>query len=287
LAPRIEGIVAELLDAVAGRGGFELIEALAFPLPAIVIAELLGVPAADRERFKHWSQQLSGLVFGAVERGGRDRSASLAAAEFTGYFEDLIRERESTPRDDLISAMVSAADDLSRQELVGACTMLLFGGHETTTGLIANGMARLLEHPAEVERLRADPSLARSAVEEFLRFEGPATAMVRYVAQPFEWQSHRLEAGQRVYLAIAGANRDPSVFRDPDRFDVGRDPNPHLGFGHGRHFCLGAALARLETRIALEALLERFPRLAIRANDLSWGSSVIGRRVATLPLKVD
>ena len=129
--------------------------------------------------------------------------------------------------------------------------------------------------------------MARTAVEEFLRFEGPATARVRYVARPFAWQGHRLEAGQRVVLSIAGANRDPAVFPDPDRFDIGRDPNPHLGFGHGRHFCLGAALARLETRIALEALLERFPRLSIEAKDLRWGSSVLGRRVATLPLKVD
>ncbi len=197
-----------------------------------------------------------------------------------------MRERESAPRDDLISAMVSIEDGLSRQELVGACTLLLFGGHETTTGLIANGVARLLEHPTQVERLRADPSLARTAVEEFLRFEGPATSMVRYVASRFAWQGHRLEAGQRVYLAIAGANSDPAVFSDPDRFDVARDPNPHLGFGHGRHFCLGAALARLETRIALAALLERFPRLSVETEDLRWGSSVIGRRVATLPLKV-
>jgi cytochrome P450 len=274
---------------MASTGRAELIRDFAFPLPAIVIAELLGIPSEDRERFKRWSRQLSGLVFGAVERGARDAAAAASAAEFTRYFRALIRRRETDPGDDLVSALVAARDagqELDDALLVGACTLLLFGGHETTTTLIAGGTALLLEHPGELERLRGDPSLIASAVEEVLRFRGPARTMIRYVAEPHERAGHAMQPGQRVYLAIAGANRDPAVFADPDRFDVGRTPNPHLGFGHGRHFCLGAHLARAEARIALGALVERFPRLRLAADRVAWASGPIGVGVASLPLEL-
>jgi cytochrome P450 len=289
LRPAIEALVDALLDEMAAAGRCDLVPSLAFPLPAVVIAELLGVPAADRERFAGWSHKLAGLVFGAVEQPGRNRSALEAAAEFTDYFEALVRRAERAPGDDLIGALLAARDrgeGLSRSQLVGACTMLLFGGHETTTGLIANAVASLLEHPHELARLRREPEHAATAIEEFLRFDGPATLMVRVVREDHERGGHRLRAGQRVYLAIAAANRDPAVFDDPDRFDVARRRNPHLGFGHGPHFCLGAHLARLETRIAVMRLIERFPELRAAPQPAKRAASIIGRAVTSLPLEL-
>jgi cytochrome P450 len=289
MSGRIEAIVGELLDDVARRGRCDLIERFAFPLPAIVIAELLGVPPGDRERFKRWSQKLAALVFGAVERQDRHGLAGEGAAEFSQYFADLIRLREKEPGDDLISALVQSRDEAGSPtpgELVGACTLLLFAGHETTASLIANGVAALFEQPDQLERLRADPALTASAVEEFLRFEGPTRIMVRHASETHERGGHTLERGDRVYLGIAGANRDPAVFDAPDALDVSRQPNPHLGFGYGLHFCLGAALARLESRIAIAALIERFPELVLASDTLSWHTTIVGRAVATLPVAV-
>jgi cytochrome P450 len=286
LTTLVEKVVAELLDRLADAPRCELVADVAFPLPAIVIAELLGVPRADRERFKTWSRKLAGLVFGAVEHPDRDRAAGEAAGEFTDYFAALIRRYEAAPADNLISALIAARDEgsaLDAAQMVGACTMLLFGGHETTTGLIANGMALLLAHPEQHARVRDDPALTPTAVEECLRFEGLAKVMVRHATESHARGGHTLAAGDRVYLSIAGANRDPAVFAAPDTFDVGRDPNPHLAFGHGLHFCLGASLARLEAAITFAALIRRFPRMQLAAEP-HWASTIIGRGVTTLPL---
>jgi cytochrome P450 len=287
LAPRIRAIVDELIDEMSGSGECELVRAFSFPLPAIVIAELLGVPPEDREEFKTWSSKLAGLVFGAVEQPDRYRLAREATEEFTEYFEALIRRYEAEPADNLISTLIAArdrGDALTHDQMVGACTLLLFGGHETTSGLITNGVATLLEHPDELERLRRDLGLVPSAVEEFLRFEGPAKMMVRQVAEPHERGGHELRAGQRVYLSLAGANRDPTVFPEPDRFDVERRPNPHVAFGHGLHFCLGAHLARLEVRIAIDSLLRRFPKMRLATDHVVWGGTILGRGIPELPL---
>jgi cytochrome P450 len=287
LAATVDAVLDELLAAAARAGRCELVRDVAFPLPAIVIAELLGVPPEDRERFKLWSRKLSGLVFGAIEQPDRDRAAGEAAAEFTAYFGALVRRYEAAPADNLISALIAARDEhhaLAPEQMAGACTMLLFGGHETTTTLIANGVATLLAHPGELARLRDDPALVPLAVEECLRFEGPASIMVRLVAEDHARGGHDLRAGERVYLSIAGANRDPAAFPDPDRFDAGRDPNPHLAFGLGLHFCLGAALARLEAAATLAALIRRFPRLRRDGPPPAWTAGIIGRGVTTLPL---
>ncbi|MDJ0868449.1 MAG: cytochrome P450 [Myxococcota bacterium] len=289
LEGRVRALVDELLDELADAERCELHAAFSFALPAVVIAELLGVPAADRRRFQLWSRQLSGLVFGAVDRRARNAAASEGAAELTRYFAEHVRRAEKQPGDDLVSALVTARDEpggLPAELLVGACSMLLFGGHETTTALLGNGVATLLEHPEQLERLRAEPSLMRRAVEEILRYAGPATAMVRIVAEDHARGGHTLRAGERVYLCIAAANLDPAAFPEPARFDVARDPNPHLGFGHGRHFCLGAALARLEARIAIGALIERFPALRLAAAPVAWSASPIGRAVPALPLRL-
>ena len=290
LVPRIQAVVDELIDAMAERGTGELVDEFAFPLPAIVIAELLGVPADDREKFKSWAAKLGALVFGALEQPRRYALAREGAGEFRDYFHALIRHYESAPGDNLIRRLIAArdsGDSLSDDQMAGACTLLLFGGHETTTGLIANGMASLLAHPDQLARLRADPALAPRAVEELMRFEGPAKVMVRQVARTHQRGDHKLEAGQRVYLSLGGANRDPTAFTDPDRLDLGRDPNPHVGFGHGLHFCLGANLARREVQIALNTLLARFPRLALREPAPHWGGTIISRSVGGLKLALD
>lgn len=289
LVPRVQAIADALLDDLAGRDTCELVDDFAFPIPAIVIAELLGVPPEDREDFKRWSTKLSGLVFGAVESPTRDGAANEAAIEFIDYFTGLIQRYEAAPADNLISRLIAARDSgdaLSAEQMVGACTLLLFGGHETTTGLIANGMASLLQHPEQLELLRETPDLAAGAVEECLRYEGAAKVMVRLVLEDHERGGHELHTGDRVYLSLAGASRDPTVFADPDRFDITRDPNPHLGFGHGLHYCLGAPLARMEARTAFLSILKRFPNLQLATDSLQWGSTILGRRVVTLPLRL-
>ena len=289
LEPKVEAIVSGLLDEMAEVDECELIDAFAFPLPAIVIGELLGVPVEDREQFKQWSLELSGLVFGAVEQPGRAAAASDGAAHFSAYFTDLIRRYEKAPADNLISLLIEARDSgesLSPDQMIGACTLLVFGGHESTTSLIANGVATLLQHPDQLDQLRHFPGHMPTAIEECMRYCGPANVMVRQVAEDHERLGRQLQAGQRVYLSIAGANRDPSVFEEPDRFDITRVMNPHVGFGHGIHFCLGAPLARMETGIALAGLLDRFPNMQLATDQLQWGGSIVGRRVATVPIKL-
>jgi len=280
LRTAIEGIADDLLDVAAGgASGFALQSAYAQPLPALVIAQLLGVPASDRDEFARWSDQLATVVFNA-EGGGTGESAATAARHFTDYFTALAEDRRRRPSDDLISALVHASEvDLA--DLVGACTLLLFAGHETTAGLIANGTALLLDHPDQRERLRADPSLWPSAVDELLRLASPAKTMVRKAREDRTWFGADVQAGDTVYLVLLAASNDPAVFPAPGRFDVGRLPNPHLGFGWGIHHCLGAALARLETEVALRRLFDRFPDLRV-AGPVRWGGGVLGR-VALLP----
>jgi len=281
LEPAIGEICDTLLDGLTGRDGCDLRECFARPLPALVIAELLGIPGDDRDRFQDWSDELSSVVF-QMEAATVDDTRSISAAEkFRDYFEDLIGHYEKHPADNLISRLVEAsraADGLAREDLVGACTLLLFAGHETTTDLIANGVTLLLAEPAACTRLRGDPTLDATAVDEMMRLEGPAKTMVRRVREEFSCGGRTLARGDRVFLCIASANRDPRVFANPDAIDWGRRPNPHLGFGWGLHHCLGAPLARVETRIALRRLLDRFPRIA-STQPPRWQGGAMGRMV--------
>jgi len=285
LAPVVEATVDDLLDRVADEGSGDLRPLLTTPLPALVIADLLGVPRADRQQFQGWSDQLAQVVF-AAETLGTDADVAIAAAEhFSSYFDDLVEQRRRRPGDDVITALVQASDagGPTPQELVGACTLLLFAGHETTSGLLANGACVLLEDETARARLEADASLWPSAVEELLRCEGPAKLMARKATEDRSWCGADIRARDTVYLVILAANRDPAVFAEPDTFDVTRDPNPHFGFGWGLHHCLGAALARLETRIALRRLFERFPKLRL-TDSVRWGGGVIGRGVWSVPV---
>jgi cytochrome P450 len=285
LVPTIERTAAELLHAVEGRGGGDLRALYAGPLPALVIADLLGVPRQDRDAFQHWSDDLARVVFAAESPGLAVEAAVRATDRFTGYFTDLVADRRRHPGDDLVSALALASGPGAPEpaELVGACTLLLFAGHETTAGLIANGVSVLLDDDDARRRLAGDGTAWPSAVEELLRLEGPTKVMVRKVAAdaPTDapWHGVELRPGDTVFLAILAADRDPAVFVEPDRLDVAREPNPHLGFGWGLHHCLGAALARLEARIALQRLVERFPGMR-RTSAARWGGGVVGRGVA-------
>ena len=261
LRPRVEAIVEDLLSRAAQRGSMDVMSDLAQPLPAIVIAELLGVPAADQQKFCAWSNELVEVLDPLSGREGFD-PPKRATRALTAYFGPLLAARRATPRDDLLSAMIAAEENgqtLGEQELVALASLLLAAGHETTTNLIGNAVSLLLRHPAERRRLQDDPSLIAPAVEECLRFEPPVQFTDRAVVTPTELAGVRLQAGDLVVALLASANRDPARFADPDRFDVGRRDNEHLSFGLGAHFCLGSALARLETQLALAGLLARFP----------------------------
>jgi cytochrome P450 len=275
--------IADGLLASTDATRFDLRADYAQPLPALVIAQLLGVPAADREAFAQWSDQLSAVVFSA-EGGGAGEGAATAALRFTEYFTDLAEQRRRHPTDDLISALVHA-EGIDPVDLVGACTLLLFAGHETTAGLITNGAALLLEHPEQLDRLREDPSLWSTAIDELLRRASPAKTMVRKALEDHRWFSADVRAGDTVFLVLLAASNDPAVCVDPHRLDVTRQPNPHLGFGWGLHHCLGAALARLEAEVALRRLFERYPALRFDG-PVGWGGGVLGRAAWLPPVLV-
>jgi len=259
--PRIQQILGELLTAIE-PGEVELVHALAAPLPVLVIGDMLGLPPEDRHRLKACSDAIAGFFGAAAMSQPLIASARAAILELEDYFRRAIAERRESPRNDLLSALVVAEEQgsvLSEQELLSTCTAILFGGHETTTNLIANTVYTLLRHPDQLQRLRAEPGLLASTIEEVLRFECPVTRMGRVARVDFEWHGQQLKTGDRLFLSFAGANRDESQFPEPDRFDIARADNRHLGFSTGPHYCIGAALGRLEARLALEALLE-FPR---------------------------
>ncbi len=264
LRPRIGSIVRELIDRIATRGGpFDIITDLAYPLPVVVIAELLGVPAEDRETFRDWSADLAASLDPLVSQEVGQR-ATLARDGLHGYLRGIIAERRRAPRSDLISALVAVEERgeiLSEPELVVMCTLLLIAGHETTVNLIGNGMLALIQHPDQCAQLRESPGLIGTAVEELLRFDSPVQLTGRIASEPLEIGGQHIEAGQWVLPLLGAANRDPQQFAEPEQLDLTRNPNPHLGFGRGIHFCLGAPLARLEGQVAIAALVQRFRHL--------------------------
>src|SRR3954471_24991832 len=286
LRPTIERVVDELLDGLPG-GEVEFVEAVAVPLPALVIAELLGLPRADHDQFRAWSEDLATLVFasGLPDRHRRGREALSALA---GYLGEHLERRRSRPRDDMLGALAvaEAAGDLTAEEAVANAVLLLFAGHETTTTLLANGLAVLLAHPGELRRLRAEPSLMGTAIDELLRYEGPSKLIPRWAVEEIELRGRRIEPGRLVLLVQASANRDPRRFADPDRLDVARHPNPQLGLGYGPHHCLGAALARLETSIALSRLIARRPAIQLAGEPPRWRANLLGRSVEAVTVRL-
>jgi len=286
LRPRIEALAGELLSVVAMRGSIELIRDYAFPLSLLVIAELLGVPADDRDRLRHWSDDLAILIDGTIALD-RLAPAERASHEFGAYLRTVVAERRARPQHDLISGLVMARehdDALSEDELLTMCMLILIAGHETTTNLVGNGVLALLRHPDELARLRDDSSLVRSAVDEMLRYDSPVQLVTRTAIDTIELEGKRIEPGHEVVLLIGAANHDPERFVDPERFDIGRQDNRHLAFGGGIHFCLGAPLARLEAQAAIPLLLRRFPDLRISDAPLSWREGLVLRGLRELPL---
>ncbi|KQX57007.1 MULTISPECIES: cytochrome P450 [unclassified Streptomyces] len=268
LRPRIERLTQELADAMEPAGRADLVDAFAYPLPITVICELLGVPAEDRDTFRRWSTEL-------VTPTG-DRGIQEAMEGFAAYLDELIEDkRASGPADDLLSGLIAAraedGDRLSLPELRAMAYLLLIAGHETTVNLISNTVRNLLTHPEQLAALRADPGLLDGAIEESLRYDGPVeTGTYRFTREAVTIGGTEIPAGQSVLVGIGALDRDPARFPDPDRFDIRRDTRGHLAFGHGIHYCLGAPLARLEGRIALRTLLDRFPGLTLDPGAEPW-----------------
>jgi cytochrome P450 len=275
LEPRIQELSRGLLDATIERGEMDLVEDFAIPLPMMVIAEMLGIPVADRQQFQRWGGVILDLSLDLI--GGEDAAAAIkeyaaATAEMSVYLGGLLAERRATPRDDLLTRLVRAEVDgerLTDHEILGFFQLLLVAGTETTTNLINNAILSFIDHPDQLARLRAAPGLLPSAIEEVLRHRSPVQATFRSTRREVDVLGHVIPAGKLVLPMVGSANRDPAQFRDPDRFDIARDPNPHVAFGHGIHFCLGAPLSRLEARVALTDLLERVQGIEL-ASDQPW-----------------
>ena len=290
LRGQIQRIVDGFLNELARRGEADLIEELAYPLPVAVIGQLLGVPVEDRGRFRQWSfdvaRSLDSVVFPEPEVIARANAAGQAITE---YFQALMAERRRAPRGDLLSDLVAveeAGDRLSMEELLATTLLLFLAGHETTVNLIGNGVLALLRHPAELDRLRQEPGLIESAVEEALRYDSPVQRLSRVVYEDVAIGERTIPAGSLVMGLLGAANRDPAHFPEPDRFDIGRRDNRHLAFGWGMHFCLGAPLARLEGQIAVGTLFRRFPGLALAMDRVEWRQTATLRGLAALPVRV-
>jgi len=290
LEPRVETIALELLDAARhnGSGRFDLIEALAQPLPVAVISELLGIDPADRPSLISWSTALARSLDPEflTPEGERDRQRA-ARDEFVAFLRGLLPVRRRTPGDDLISALIQASDEggaLTEDEVVSLCMLLLIAGHETTRSLIGSGVLALLSHPSELAALRASPQLVEQAVEETLRFDPPVQMLSRFALRSTEVSGVTIPGGSFALMLIGAANRDEASCPDPDNFRVTRRPGRHLAFGHGIHFCLGAPLARLEAAVALRLLLPSLPGLRVAAEP-EWRPNTVLRGLEHLILE--
>ena len=288
LQPRIQQIVDDLLDAVEDKGRFDLIESFAYPLPVIVIAEMLGVPAQDMNRFKDWSNDVALTVEPTVNDRQTVRIRR-SGQELRDYFDGIIEQRRRDPQGDMITALIAAeeeGDRLTHEELLSTLNLLLVAGNETTRNLIGNGALALLKHPDQIQRLRDDPGLLDSAIDEMLRYDSPVQLNGRMAIEDMEIGGKRIRAGQRVIGLLGAANRDPSVFTDPDKLDVGRREKSHISFGRGIHHCLGAPLAILEGRIAFASLLERFSSIRLMRQP-QYREQVVLRGVKELWVEVE
>jgi cytochrome P450 len=286
LGPRIQQIIDGLLDEALRDGSMDLMHDFAAPLPAIVIAELLGVPAEDHRQFKEWA----GMLVNSLGRGGplaRGAGFEVALNALLDYLRGVIEKRRAEPKDDLISAMIAAQEErdaLTDHELLSNSLLLLLAGHETTTNLLGNGVLALLRNRPQWDRLLADRDLLPGAIEELLRYDSPVQATVRVPLDDIEVSGEVLAKHALVVCLIGAANRDPEAYEDPDSLDVTRQNVRHLSFGFGAHFCLGAGLARLEARLALAALLDRAPNLRLMGGDLCFRPNFLLRGLEALPV---
>jgi pimeloyl-[acyl-carrier protein] synthase len=314
LRPQIQRIVDELLASAQSKGSIvDVIRDLAYPLPVMVIAELLGLPADDRERFKQWSDDLFAIL-GTVRQKPLHllERAAQSLNELTAYVRDLSSKRRESPQDDLLTALLSVTEDdmacphphalpapdaagelvrerqasstLTEEELVSNINILLSTGHETTTHLLGNGLLALLHYPEQMQKLQSQPALLDSAIEEMLRYDNPVQITYRSALEDVEMKGKRIRKGDLVNSILGSANRDPKRFSDPDRFDITRNEGRHLGFGLGIHFCIGAPLVRLEAEIVFDTLLRRFPQIHLATETLEWQEHPIFRGLKSLPV---
>ena len=287
LEPRIRSLMGGLLDAIDDPSGFDLMTAVARPLPVIVIAEMLGVPPEDRSQFTIWSNQRARTIEPtATERERKDAEA--AGRSLDAYFLPIIEARRAEPRGDIISALVHAeeeGDTLSEQEMLNMLRLLLVAGNETTTNLIGNGMLALLRHPNQMSALRDDPALMPVTVDELLRYDSPVQSDFRAAVEECEVNGFPIGRGESLVLLLGAANHDPETFDDPDRLDITRREGNHISFGRGIHHCLGAFLARLEGRIAFEMLLERFSSIRLLTELPAFRSGIVLRGLESLPIR--
>ena len=290
LRTHIREIVNRLLDTVQAKGQMDIIADLGDPLPAIVTAEMLGVPLEDRHQLKAWSTNFAEML-GNFQHNPEHAARMLRTVQdMTAYFHDRIRELKNIPRDGLVHSLMTAeidGDRLTEEEVVANSIVTMVGGLETTTNLIGNGVLTLLRNPGEIERMQEDQSLIPSAVEEMLRYESPSQHTGRLAPEDVEWEGKLIRKGQAVMAVMAAANRDPDRFPDPDRFDVARTDNRHLAFGYAAHFCFGAALARVEGQEAFEAMVRRLPGLELQPGPLVWRNNLGLRGLTALPVKFE
>lgn len=288
MRPRVGELVDSLLEPIGQGEPFDIIGALAFPLPTIVISEMLGAPPEDQEQFKEWAEGFTAFSQAGSVCEESALRAERCVREMTAYFGDLIKARRKDPKDDLLSALAAASEDgesLSDAELYDTCVTMLIAGHETTTSLIGNGVLQLLLHPDQHRDLQGSPELMKTGIEEMLRFNSPVLAMHRRVTCDVELRGVGIPEGDLLYMVLGAANRDPAVFKDPDKFDIRRPyaENKHVAFGYGIHFCLGAPLSRMETAAAVQALNDRFPDLRLHGEP-QWKANTMVRFLEHLPV---
>ena len=287
LRPRVEELADRLLTPLARRGEFDVIRDFAVPFPVTIIAEMLGIPTCDFATFKRWSDHLVGFLDPLASPGPKVLRKTVD--EFDAYMSRLAEERRQEPAEDLLSALVQTDEQgqrLSAQELQGTLALLLAAGNETTTNLIGNGLVALLRHPDQLAWLRDDPSITEGAVEELLRWDSPVQLTMRIPSEAIDFDRVQFEKHQAVVTVLGAANHDPEAFDRPDVLHLGREPNEHLAFGQGIHFCLGAQLARLEAQVALRELSSRFPNLRLAADRPRWRRLTFLRGVEALPVRV-
>jgi hypothetical protein len=287
LRPTVQRLTDGLVDEVLGAGEVDLIAAVAEPLPVTVIAELLGIPEADRHHLRPWSAEICRMYeLSPTEEDGR--AASAAAVEFSDYLRDLIRERRRSPTEDLIGGLVQVIDEgdrLTEDEMIGTCVLLLNAGHEATVNITGNGWWALFRNPDQLERLRGDHALVPRAVEELLRYDTPLQMFERWVLEDVEIHGVPVTRGQELALLFGSANRDPAAFDRPDELDLGREPNPHMTFGAGIHFCLGAPLGRVELESSFGTLLRRAPHMEL-VREPEWKPNYIIRGLRELRVRL-
>lgn len=288
LRARIQSVTDSLLDAAQASGKLDIVADLAVPLPVMVIADMLGVPESDRELFRGWSRELA-YTLELTDSAEIYEMGARATVSFSEYLRDLANARRKQPQADLMSALVAAedaGDKLTEQELISTCILLLVAGHETTTNLIGNGMFALLRNPDQLAKLRDNPALGKTAIEELLRYDSPVQMTSRAALQDVEFNGQHIRKGTQVSFMLGAANHDPAQFEQPGTLDITRDPNPHLSFSNGIHYCLGAPLARLEGQIAIQTLLQRAPELTLLNENPTYRETWVLRGLESLPVSL-